>query len=103
MLPDGTGYLERSDLPSLADDRTYQLWGIDGDTVVSLGVLGPSVEPSAFKFVGNPESLAITDEVAGGVGQSKHQPVVAGRAVELDDVELRVLTPLVEVVAEDQG
>ena len=79
MLPDGTGYLVSADLPTLRSSRTYQLWGIDGDTVVSLGVLGPDLGPSAFKFVGNPKQLAITDEVAGGVGQSQNQPVVAGR------------------------
>ena len=79
MLPNGTGYVVSSDLPKLASDRTYQLWGIDGDTVVSLGVLGSKLEPSPFKFVGNPDALAITDEVAGGVAQSKNPPVVTGR------------------------
>jgi anti-sigma factor RsiW len=79
MLPDGTGYLVRADLPNLSDDRTYQLWGIDGDTVVSLGVLGPKLGPASFKFVGTPQALAITDEVAGGVGQSANAPVVSGR------------------------
>jgi hypothetical protein len=79
MLRDGTGYLVSADLPKLADDRTYQLWGVDGSTVVSLGVLGPKLGPSPFKFVGNPESLAITDEVAGGVAQTQNQPVVKGR------------------------
>jgi len=79
MLPNGTGYVVSSDLPKLASDRTYQLWGIDGDTVVSLGVLGSELEPSPFKFVGTPDALAITDEVAGGVAQTKNAPVVVGR------------------------
>jgi len=79
MLPNGTGYVVSADLPKLADDRTYQLWGIDGSTVVSLGVLGPKLGPSPFKFVGNPQKLAITDEVAGGVVQSANPPVVIGR------------------------
>ena len=79
MLRDGTGFLVSADLPKLADDRTYQLWGIDGSTVVSLGVLGPELEQSAFKFVGTPKALAITEEVAGGVGQSENTPVVSGR------------------------
>jgi hypothetical protein len=47
--------------------------------VVSLGVLGRDLGPSAFKFVGNPKTLAITDEVAGGVAQPQSDPVVAGR------------------------
>jgi len=79
MLPDGTGYLVSADLPELSRDRTYQLWGIDGDTVVSLGVLGPKLKPAPFTFVGTPKTLAITDEVAGGVAQSSNEPVVAGR------------------------
>ena len=79
MLRNGTGYLVSADLPKLDEDRTYQLWGIDGDTVVSLGVLGPKLGPSPFKFVGTPKALAITDEVAGGVVQSANIPVVSGR------------------------
>jgi anti-sigma-K factor RskA len=79
MLRNGTGYLVESDLPRLASNRTYQLWGIDGSNVVSLGVLGPELGQSAFKFVGAPKALAITAEVAGGVAQSQNDPVVSGR------------------------
>jgi len=79
MLPNGTGYLVSSDLPKLSSDRTYQLWAIDGSNVVSLGVLGHNLGPSAFKFVGSPKTLAITDEVAGGVAQPQSNPVVSGR------------------------
>ena len=79
MLPNGTGYLVSADLPALASDRTYQLWAIDGSNVVSLGVLGPDLRPSAFKFVGTPKTLAITDEVAGGVAQPQSKPLVSGR------------------------
>ena len=79
MLPDGTGYLVSADLPKLASDRTYELWGIDGSIVVSLGVLGRELDESAFKAAGNPKVLAITEERAGGVAQSENQPVVSGR------------------------
>ena len=79
MLPNGTGFLVSADLPKLGSDRTYQLWAIDGSTVVSLGVLGPDLGPSAFKFVGSPKTLAITDEVAGGVAQPQSKPLVSGR------------------------
>lgn len=79
ILRDGTGYLVSADLPKLGATRTYQLWAVNGDTTVSLGVLGPNLGPSAFKFVGNPDALAITEEVAGGVAQSANSPVVAGR------------------------
>lgn len=79
ILRDGAGVLVTSDLPKLAAGRTYQLWGIDGSTVVSLGVLGRRVGPSAFTFVGTPKALAITEEVAGGAAQPENPPVVSGR------------------------
>ena len=79
ILPNGTGFLVSADLPRLGPARTYQLWAVNGDTTVSLGVLGPNLGPSAFKFVGNPAALAITEEVAGGVAQTANAPVVAGR------------------------
>ena len=37
------------------------------------------VSMGAFKFVGSPKTLAITDEVAGGVAQPQSNPVVSGR------------------------
>lgn len=79
ILRDGTGFLVSADLPKLGATRTYQLWAVNGDSTVSLGVLGPNLGPSAFKFVGDPDALAITEEVAGGVAQSSNSPVVAGR------------------------
>ena len=79
ILRDGTGYLVSADLPKLSAARTYQLWAVNGDATVSLGVLGPNLGPSAFKFVGDPDALAITEEIAGGVAQSANNPVVAGR------------------------
>ena len=37
----GRAFLDPTALPALADDRTYQLWGVlDDGTPVSLGVLG---------------------------------------------------------------
>src|SRR5206468_3199328 len=39
---DGRAYLVRQSLPALPADETYQLWGKKGDTVISLGVLGPN-------------------------------------------------------------
>src|SRR3546814_20805944 len=41
IAADGSGYLMGSTLPALSEAETYQLWGIKGDLVVSLGVLGP--------------------------------------------------------------
>jgi anti-sigma-K factor RskA len=78
LLADGAGYIVSADLPRLPSGRTYQLWALTGPTKVSLGVLGRQLRPSAFRMAGNPNVLAITDEVAGGVGQPANAPVVAG-------------------------
>lgn len=75
---DGTGYLLATSLPSLDPQHTYQLWGIRGDVVVSLGVLGPSPGVVAFSSDPSVELLAITREVAGGVVSSQNDPVLAG-------------------------
>jgi anti-sigma-K factor RskA len=65
---DGHGYLIGEALPTLPNDRTYQLWGVIGDQVISLGVLGanPEIEP----FSAGEESISqvvVTIEPAGGV------------------------------------
>nr|MDQ6927408.1 anti-sigma factor [Actinomycetota bacterium] len=70
VLPDGTGYVVKDNLPALDANRTYQLWAVVGDTKISVGVLGPSPGPSGFKAAGNVSALAITQESAGGVVSS---------------------------------
>lgn len=77
VAPDGTGYLAAGDLPALAGGRTYQLWGAAGDTLISLGVLGP--DPDVVAFRGDAyEAFAITAEDAPGVIASSAAPVVVG-------------------------
>ena len=78
LLPDGRGFLMVEDLPDLPDDRTYQLWGQTPGGLVSLGLLGPSPEVVPFQTSGDVAALAVTEEDAGGVIQSKHQPTVVG-------------------------
>jgi hypothetical protein len=79
VLPDGTGYLMAHELPGLANDRTYQLWGDTGRTsLVSLGVLGADPTTVAFQAGGDVSLLAITAEEAGGVSSSKNPPVMSG-------------------------
>lgn len=78
MLPDGSGYLLRPNLPALSDEQTYQLWAIVGDSRISLGVLGPKAELTAFKAAANVRALAITAEQAGGVTSTEKPPVVLG-------------------------
>jgi hypothetical protein len=76
VLPDGTGYLVRSNLPELTPDRTYQLWALVGTSRISVGVLGPKAGVTGFKASGDASGFAITQEVAGGVVQSRNDPVV---------------------------
>jgi hypothetical protein len=76
ISPSGTGYLMAGDLPTLASDRTYQLWGETGGKVISLGLLGRSPRLVAFSAHGALKGLAVTDEVAGGVPTSSQTPVL---------------------------
>ena len=79
VLSDGTGYLLAQDLPGLAEDRTYQLWGETDAGLISLGLLGG--DPSAivpFSVGQKVDALAVTAEDAGGVVQSDNPAVVAG-------------------------
>lgn len=78
LLPDGTGFLTRTNLPALSVDRTYQLWAVVGTSKISVGVLGSSPGPVAFHTSGGVSALAITDEVVGGVVASQQTPTVIG-------------------------
>jgi len=82
VLPDGTGYLVKNNLPVLSAERTYQLWALVGTSRISVGVLGPEVKVAPFKLGDNAWALAITDETAGGAETTKKDPVVLGRIVE---------------------
>jgi hypothetical protein len=78
VTADGVGYLRAGSLPKLGAGRTYQLWGMNGTELISLGVLGERptvVQFQAARFVG----FAITEEDAPGVVRSSNAPVVAGR------------------------
>jgi hypothetical protein len=75
---DGSGYLMGNTLPALDDSQTYQLWGITGDLVVSLGVLGPSPGVVAFRADPSLDALAITQEVSPGVVSSENPALLVG-------------------------
>ena len=64
---DGHGFVLADGLPELGADQTYQLWGIVGEQVISIGVLGPHPETEIFTVKGDLVGLAITIEPAGGV------------------------------------
>jgi anti-sigma-K factor RskA len=81
---DGVGYLGGGSLPTLADDRTYQLWGVldtaGGKQVISLGVLGnhPGVVSFAVGDSGRVVALVLTDERRGGVPTSQQPAALQG-------------------------
>lgn len=68
MLPDGTGYLVKSNMPNLAANETYQLWGIVNGSPVSIGVMGSSPAHVTFTLdsTPRPSELAVTVQQAGG-------------------------------------
>jgi anti-sigma factor RsiW len=76
--PSGQGYLFADTLPALPTDRTYQLWSVNGDSVISLAVLGP--DPSVVTFPAGTDvtTLAITAEEAPGVAVSTQPAVASG-------------------------
>ncbi|HSQ37743.1 MAG TPA: anti-sigma factor [Acidimicrobiia bacterium] len=78
LAADGTGYLLTPEAPALPSDRTYQLWAIVGEQVISAGVLGPTPEVAAFHVTGDVAGFALTVEVAGGVVSSQQEPVAVG-------------------------
>jgi anti-sigma-K factor RskA len=68
VLPDGRGYLVKSDLPSLSAKETYQLWGVVSGQPISIGILGRDPGQVTFTLAGSPSPsrLGINVEPAGG-------------------------------------
>jgi anti-sigma factor RsiW len=79
VLPDGTGFVQGVNLPPLPDGRTYQLWGVQDERVISLGVLGSAPTVSAVSTGGVAfTTYVLTEEDPGGVPQSSNPPVALG-------------------------
>lgn len=74
----GNGYLLADSLPALDDNRTYQLWGLVDDELISLGLLGRDPHTAVFNADDEVTLLAITEEQRGGVISSVNPAVVAG-------------------------
>jgi anti-sigma-K factor RskA len=81
IAADGTGFVIADTLPRLTDDRTYQLWVIVEDRVVSVALLGNEPGVVEFRAGGEISGIAISNEIAGGVVAS----TVAPTAVWLSD------------------
>ena len=74
LASDGTGYLLGESLPALNEDRTYQLWLIVDDQVISAGLLGSDPGVVQFRAEGDVVGMAVSNEVAGGVVVSEVAP-----------------------------
>lgn len=72
---DGTGYVVADALPTLDPDRTYQLWLVIDDRVISAGILGNDPAVVQFRAEGDIAGIAISNEIAGGVVVSEVDPV----------------------------
>ena len=75
VTTDGDGFIDGSALPTLAENRTYQLWAIVGERVISVGIMGNRPEITAFRVEGQLAGLAISEEILGGVVVSEQDPV----------------------------
>jgi anti-sigma-K factor RskA len=82
VLPNGVAYLVNVGMASLPSFRTYQLWGVFGQSAVSLGVLGRDPRTVAFAVdpAAPPRRLAMTVEPAGGSTSPTTTPVAATSA-----------------------
>jgi hypothetical protein len=80
ISPTGEGFMVPDTMAPLPEDRTYQLWEIGTAGAVSLGVLGNEPGATAFHVDGAVPTLAVTNEVAGGVPAPRSAPVLTGMA-----------------------
>lgn len=79
VAPSGVAYWLPSRLPALTPHRTYQLWGLVGHKVVSLGLIGPDPRStSRFRVEAGTTKLMVTDEPSGGVPVPTTSVLVAG-------------------------
>jgi anti-sigma-K factor RskA len=74
----GSGYLVDGTLAPLAEGQSYQLWTVDGEVPVSLGVLGRNPTEVAFTAPAGATTLAISVEPSGGSAAPSATPVAAG-------------------------
>jgi anti-sigma factor RsiW len=83
VLPSGAGYVINSHLQSLPADETYQLWGLERNRTISLGLLGNDPTDVAFtEGRGTPiTAYAVTAERAGGVVAPTTSPVAQSAPV----------------------
>jgi anti-sigma-K factor RskA len=77
----GHGFLMTAALPSLAAGETYQLWSAHGDTMVSLGMLGPDPTMAVVSIDAGVTELALTREPVGGSVAPSGAPMATGQLI----------------------
>ncbi len=75
ISPEGRGFIRKSALPPLANDKTYQLWVIENGQPVSLGILGRAPDVSTFTIAADADAIAISVEPATGSVAPSTTPV----------------------------
>ncbi len=80
MLPNGTGYLVKANMPPLASSQTYQLWAVVNGKTVSLGIMGSNPGHVSFTMASSPapSKLAVSIEAASGSTQPSGPLVATG-------------------------
>jgi hypothetical protein len=83
VIVDGSGhaFLMTAALPSLTAGETYQLWSAQGDTMVSLGMLGPDPKMAVVSIDTGVTDLALTREPVGGSVAPSAAPMATGHLV----------------------
>jgi Anti-sigma-K factor rskA len=83
LAPDGQGYLVSKALPALSSDRTYQLWGVADDVVLSLGVFGSA--PKTLEFAAHQRwtKFVLTEEQSPGVPTSSQPAFAVGEVQQI--------------------
>jgi len=83
LLPDGRGYLVRSQLPTLTSGSTYQLWGLINGKPISIGLMGDKPSSVTFTVSGTkPTVLGITVEPSGGSPTPTNAMVASGTVAD---------------------
>ena len=75
ITEDGTGYLFAGSTPPLDRGLVYQLWGVNGDEMISLGTFEGAADVVPFRVGPGISALAVTEEDAPGVPQPEHDPI----------------------------
>ena len=77
----GEGFIISTALKPLPTGRTYQLWGVHGDTVLSLGVLGRRPATQGFSADGSWSAFVVTEEASPGVASSTKPALAVGKVL----------------------